>query len=419
MWNPGPALREMGKTPLTLISGFFGSGKTTLLNHLLARVDGRRMAVIVNDLGRVNIDAALIKGALKDLKGAIAGMLELQGGCICCSIQSDLLDALLELVEDFQPDHILIEATGAAEPMAILKTLYSDNFFGVRGIDFLNVANTVTVLDGGNFEAYFSADRVVKNRRRNRLLLNDHRRPLDELLIDQIECADILLINKVDLLPGPARDQFRRCLEALNPSAIIMECEEGAVDPNELFGEQRFGEERTLAGAGWRKAIEKNEEGRKIGWKFSEANAEVRPMVLRSSKGGVEGRPSTTDYGLETFVFNARKPFLESRFLKLLRQGLKGVIRAKGFYWTEEVPNRVGIVSIAGKTLRADYLAEWWQVRVDRGEVSLDDLPDIVKKSWLPVLGDRRQEIVLIGVDLDRQFIEEALRGCLTKAVRQ
>lgn len=151
-WNPPDAGEPAERVPVTVLSGFLGAGKTTILNGILSASASRNYAVVVNDLGEINIDASLIKNAVQEVDGSIAGMLELQGGCICCSIQTDLLDALLELSQRFHPEHILIEATGVAEPKAILETLYSGNFFGRRGTDFLKVANMITVVDGGNLE---------------------------------------------------------------------------------------------------------------------------------------------------------------------------------------------------------------------------------------------------------------------------
>lgn len=441
MWNPEISEMPTTRIPVTVLSGFLGAGKTTVLNRILAESASRKFAVLVNDLGEVNIDASLIKNAVKNMDGPIAGMLELQGGCICCSIQTDLLDALLELSQRFQPEHILIEATGVAEPKAILETFYSGNYHGRKGTDFIETANMVTVVDGGNLEQYLESPENTGATQRTQILQNDAQRPLQELLMEQIECADILLINKVDVLEEDARDRFQAYLRSLNQSAEIWESSFGQIDVEKLMQTHRYSEEKTLTGAAWRHAILENEEGRKSSWKSVEA-VEKKPSIPHPHSHDHEHHHHDSDscchessscqhhhheheeheheahhhhhkdYGLETFVFNARKPFVESRFLEVLRTGLPGVLRAKGFYWTDRVPDCVGLLSIAGKMLRADYLSEWWYIMIQRGEASLDEVPEIVRESWLPVFGDRRQELVFIGINLDREHIENALKDC-------
>jgi len=413
MWNPEASEEPMTQIPVTVLSGFLGAGKTTVLNTILAAAGTRKIAVVVNDLGEINIDASLIKSAVKEVDGALAGMLELQGGCICCSIQTELLDALLELSQRFQPDHIVIEATGVAEPKAILETLYSGNFFGRKGTDFLSVANMVTVVDGGNLEQYLESAENTGGERRTHLLPNDPRRPLQELLIEQIECADILLINKVDVLKNDARSRFQAYLRDLNKSAEIWESRFGQIDVEKLMEHQRYRREKTLAGAAWRQAMDDNAAGRKRTWK-PVAAAEAKPFAL-NPHAHAHTHHHHKDYGLQTFVFNARTPFQEAHFLKVIRTGLPGVMRAKGFYWTDRRPEHVGLLSVAGKMFRADYLAEWWHTLVQRGEAKLEEGPKVVQEAWLPELGDRRQELVFIGIDLDRARITQALEACFVQ----
>ena len=430
-WNPEGEDRPKTQTSMTVLSGFLGAGKTTLMNRILRASASRRIAVIVNDLGEVNIDASLIKNTVKEMDGAITEILEMQDGCICCSIQTDLLDALLELWQRFQPEHIFIEATGVAEPKAILETLCSGNFFGWKGTDFLKVANMITVVDGGNLEQYLESPENTGETRRTHLLTNDSRRPLQELLMEQIECADILLINKVDALEDGALKRFRAYLESLNPSAEVWESSFGQIDVERLMQEQRFSREKTLVGSAWQHAILNNHDGRKTPWKPVEksVNEKKNSILVAHATDDKHSNDSCNhssscqhphkedehhhkDYGLEAFVFNARTQFQESRFFEILRTGLPGVLRAKGFYWTERAPTRVGLLSIAGKMFRADYLSEWWHTMIQRGEAELDKVPEIVRKSWLPVFGDRRQELVFIGIDLDRERIENALKEC-------
>jgi G3E family GTPase len=258
-WKPKAPIPAAERVPVTLLSGFLGSGKTTLLNHLLSSGAEEELAVLVNDLGEVNIDASLIKRSVRTMKQPISGMVELTSGCICCSIQTELMDALLHLYRKRKPSHILIEATGVAEPKSILETLYAANLEGVRGVDFLRVANLVTVVDAANLEDHLGTRAEAGQRRRNHLLPADQRRPLEELLMEQIECADLLLLNKTDQIEPDHVDRLEGYLRSLNERAVIRRCSFGQIDAAELLGTERFDEEATMASARWRTLILSNE----------------------------------------------------------------------------------------------------------------------------------------------------------------
>ncbi|NRA28483.1 MAG: GTP-binding protein [Opitutales bacterium] len=394
-WNPDPSQLPSKPIPLTILSGFLGAGKTTVLNWVLAEASTRKMAVLVNDLGEVNVDAMLIKSAVKELDGAVSGILELKGGCICCTIQTDLLDALLEIVERFQPEHILVEATGVAEPKAILQTLYTPNSHGRRGTDFVYPANMVTVLDGGNFEQYFESPENTGDTRRTHLLPSDPRLPLQELLMEQIECADVLLINKVDVMEEAERARFRTYLKGLNVSAEVWECRDGEIDVVQLMEQHRYNKETTLAGAAWLHTNEIEDHGHHHGHDHHHHEHGDHDDDHHHDH-------DHKDYGLETFLFRAEAPFVESRFFKVMRSGLAGVLRAKGVYWTEQEPDRIGSLSIAGKMMRAGYLSKWNVVMSGPSKSPPDGV-------W----GRPRQEFVFIGIDLDREAIKKALISCL------
>lgn len=441
LWNPSPQQPVRPAIPVSVLSGFLGAGKTTVLNHILAKQRKQKVAVIVNDLGAINIDATLIKSAFKADDAAIDQILELQDGCICCSIQSDLLDALLQLSQELQPDHILIEATGVAEPKEILKNLHARNFFGRRANEFVVPANMLTVMDASSLDLYFKAPENIGHARRTRLLQNDKRRPIQELLIEQIECADILLINKTDTVDASRLAACECYLNSLNPSAEIWKCCHGAIDVPLLMNQARYSADQTLSGAQWQQSIQKNQAGRIQSLKFlappPSKSKDAAPLDLASntsasnvrtqaktSMSPLIGRPDTQhhqhkDYGLDTYIFNARQPFIETRFLEAMRTGLPGVIRCKGFYWTDRQPDRVGLLSIAGKQMRADYLAKWWIDQIESGEASYQQVPDMIKKSWLPQYGDRRQELIFIGIDLAANTIEKILRECFVTEVSE
>jgi len=429
-WKPKAPIAPEDRVPVTLLSGFLGSGKTTLLNHLLASGAAENLAVLVNDLGEVNIDASLIERSVRKMKQPISGMVELTSGCICCSIQTELMDALLHLYRKRKPSHILIEATGVAEPKSILETLYAANLEKVRGVDFLRVANLVTMIDAANLEDHLGVGGVGQPRR-TRLLLADRRRPLEELLMEQIECADVLLLNKTDRLEAAHANRLVTYLRSLNDRATIRPCAFGRIDARELFGEARFDEDATLTGARWRRLILSN--GGRVGetaeteppakktpaeWEFGDFKP-IAPAVAGSSPAGFSLQTEVTgqghhhnDYGLDSFVYNSRRPFNEAAFLRLLRSGFPGLTRAKGFYWTTRIPEKVGLLSIAGKILRTDYIGDWWAEMLEAGEANESQIPDIVRRSWHPEHGDRRQELVFIGIDLDREAITRQLQAC-------
>ncbi len=392
-WRPDPA-DTLWKVPVTVLSGFLGSGKTTVLKHLLSSRPGGRFGLIVNDVGAVNVDAEDLKRNYPEDGETVQMLSELTQGCICCSIGDELADALVYLLEKSHPDHILIESSGAANPRNILQSFYTRNAAGHSLLDVFRISNLITVVDAAHFLKewrHAEGDR----RQKRRIFLNDPRKPYLELIMDQIETCDLMVINKADLLDAADLEAVQGILGDLNPRAAQTVTEQGLCDAAHVLDAHRF-------------ELNKTQRSSAIDQRLKLPGTRPVPAATLFPE-----KPKTHGYGLQTMVYRARHPFRSAEFFKIVRGQIPGVLRAKGFYWTDEYPDQCGILSIAGGVLRADKAGPWYADLVEQGLAALEDMPAFVQVTWEEGVGDRRQELVFIGINLDEAGITARLDAAL------
>lgn len=373
---------EVAKLPVTVLSGFLGAGKTTVLSNILNNRDNKKVAVIVNDMSEINIDSAIVQNEVS-LNRSEEKLVEMSNGCICCTLREDLLEEVTKLAKEGRFDYLVIESTGISEPLPVAETFTFADEDGVSLSDVAKLDTMVTVVDAVNFLKDYEEAKYLQETGES--LGEDDDRSVADLLVDQIEFADLILISKTDLVSPSDKERLTAILKALNTDAKIIPIAHGKVDIDEVLNTGLFDFEKAQQAPGW----------------------------LKEMRG--EHVPETEEYGIGSFSYEARRPFNPEKFYQFLHATEKfgKLLRSKGYFWLATRPQLAGQWSQAGGIASYGFAGMFWKAIPEKDWPDDEDYLASIKKQWVEPFGDMRQELVFIGQGLDQSKMIEALDECL------
>ena len=375
----------MEKLPVTVLSGFLGAGKTTVLTHILNNRQNKKVAVIVNDMSEINIDSSMVKSDVS-LSHKEEKLVEMSNGCICCTLREDLLLEVTKLAKEGRFDNLVIESTGISEPLPVAETFTFADEDGVSLSDVAKLDTMVTVIDAVNFLKDYDEAKYLKDAGESLESLGEEdERSVADLLVDQVEFADVLLISKTDLVKKQELDKLIAIIITLNTDARIIPISHGKIDIDKILDTNLFDFDRAEQAPGW----------------------------LKEMRG--EHIPETEEYGISSFSYKARKPFYPNKFFDFLHnKNLAGkLIRSKGYFWLATRPQFAGHWSQAGGIARYGFAGMFWKAVPKESWPQDKDSLDTIYENWEEPFGDMRQELVFIGQGLDKKQVTKALDECL------